>query len=303
MVENFEPLTTEMNETLVGRGLAIPKETLKMTFLPELYVTILYTLGKALSNKDDEDPQGSNSGHLRQALVISALSTYAKVNKAMGATFLVYFLVITDMLSNASIVEMSLGKQKKGEEQMIKRLTASQCYDFGVLTNLDKITTMNYYQKCLKYCIIVAGHSQDGTEYGLIPMGQDMYGKLLELAEGESKAGNPPTRLAEYYITAGEFKFMTEELEEAAEMFWKAYKVELKREEYHPRMEEALSGLVDVHIAQNELRRARVCARRLLQLAREHWPERVTAAEEVLAKICCTIQEGEKSDCMKVTTV
>eukprot|EP00058_Branchiostoma_floridae_P003343 XP_002588831.1 hypothetical protein BRAFLDRAFT_89735 [Branchiostoma floridae] len=313
MVENFEPLTVEMYETLVGTDLAIPTETLKMTFLPELYVTILYTLGKALPNKDDEDPQGSNSGHLRQALVISALSTCAKVNKAMGAMFLVYFLVMTDILGNASIVKLrgeqnSLDKQKQDMNQMIKGLTTSQCYDFGVLANLGNIIVMNYCANLMKYCTIVA---ENAEEVDLIPMGQRMYGKMLELVGIESKAGNTPTKLTEYYITAGEFKFMTEELEEAAEMFRKAYRVELKREEYHPSIGDALLDLIYVHIKQNELRRARVCTRRLLQLAQDHWPESVTAAEGVLKGVCCKIvfrapkrnQEEDKSNSIKVNAV
>ncbi|XP_019614005.1 PREDICTED: uncharacterized protein LOC109461966 [Branchiostoma belcheri] len=48
MVGNFEPLTKEMYNMLVKSDLAIPVEKLKRIFLPELYISILFTLSKAI---------------------------------------------------------------------------------------------------------------------------------------------------------------------------------------------------------------------------------------------------------------
>ncbi|XP_019614058.1 PREDICTED: uncharacterized protein LOC109462013 [Branchiostoma belcheri] len=112
---------------------------------------------------------------------------------------------------------------------------------------------------------------------------------MLDLVESESQAGNPPHKRAEYYTTAGLFSAEVGELEKAAEMFWKAYRVELKREEYHPRMADALSGLTQVRMKQSKLRNARVCIRRLLQLAKHRWPERVLDAEVALRMVRCRI--------------
>ncbi|XP_066295264.1 uncharacterized protein [Branchiostoma lanceolatum] len=305
MVKNVEPLTTEMYTKLADRNLAVPMETLKKTFLPELYMSINFVR---------ESPIAAEmflyfltkSGHGIRAYTY----TYLQVCESPYRWQLFSAVLNEEMPSH---VMLNLESIERLCTILLSIKLRVKFYDFGLLrsSGADIFAKLSLYENLVKCYELMAKCAEEEKKSYLTAEGCWECGKMLRLVESECKAGNPPLRRAACYIVAGQFKMAVGGLEEAAEMFRVAYRVELKREEYHPRLREALEGLIDVHIAQNELGRARVCARRLLELTLDYWPDKATTAKEKLGKVCCKIvfrsqkQKAEVTSAVyeKVTTV
>ncbi|XP_066280301.1 uncharacterized protein [Branchiostoma lanceolatum] len=298
VVKTYDSLTLEMYHKLADNKLAMPVETLKEVFLPELYISTIYTLGRTIFYLSRYPPGSDRRAPFIRDLQV-AYYLCEEVTQATGCTLLHTFLSKAEGLN-----KLLLEVQGKAKEQVMPDLQkaedyyktmlgdTTEYYEFGLLKRVgpDVHTKLRCHEKLVKCYRAMFLNAEEEKKTGFVKKGQAECDRMLKLAEDEIRAGNlnPPQRLAAYYITAGQFMMddgTPELLDKAGEMFKKGYKVELKKKTYHPCMESALKGLIEVHMAKKELPRALVCARHLLQLSVDHWPDKRSAVEDKLAQI------------------
>ncbi|XP_019631039.1 PREDICTED: uncharacterized protein LOC109474980 isoform X1 [Branchiostoma belcheri] len=298
VVKTYDSLTPQMYQKLADNKLAMPVETLREVFLPELYISTIYTLGRTIFYLSDQYPPGSDrrAPFIRDMQVAYYLCE--EVTNATGCSLLHTFLSKAEGLN-----KLLLEVEGKAKEQVMPDLQRAEgfyktmlgdrteYYEFGLLKRVgpDVHTKLRCHEKLVK-CYRAMFMNAEEKKNGFIKKGQEECDRMLKLAEDEIRAGNlnPPQRLSAYYITAGQFMMddgKPELLEKAGEMFKKGYRVELKKKTYHPCMEAALKGLIQVYTAKKQLPRALVCARHLLKLSDDHWPDKKSAVQEKLAHI------------------
>ncbi|XP_035693311.1 uncharacterized protein LOC118427569 isoform X1 [Branchiostoma floridae] len=298
MVKSYDSLTLEMYQKLADNRLALPVETLKDVFLPELYISTIYTLGRTIFYLSEYPPGSERRAPFIRDLQV-AYYLCEEVAKATSCTLLHTFLSKAEGLN-----KLLLEVEGKAKEQVIPDLQEAEdyyrkmlgdkteYYEFGLLKRVgpDVHTNIRCHEKLVKCYRAMLLNAEEEKKNAFIKKGQAECDRMLKLVEDEIHAGNlnPPQRLAAYYITAGQFMMddgKPELLDKAEEMFKKGYKVELKKKTYHPLMESALKGLIEVYMAKKELPRALVCGRHLLQLSVDHWPDKRSAVEDKLVKI------------------
>ncbi|CAH1253005.1 Hypp1060 [Branchiostoma lanceolatum] len=264
-VRNKEPLTKSQYEKMVADGIAIPIEQMKEVYLPELYASISYSLGRCffyMKEKYAKDPAEKDD------LIRSMQHAYHvcdQIKKHTGMSVLHKYLSETNALLYLRLEESdkSRDEQRRDIKYAIERYSefvegGGEFFEFGVL----KKSGPDSYRKMID-------HAEKQVQ-------KDAYGKIVER----------PERLAVFYNTAGRCFAAdgdSKNLEEALGWFQKAYDLEKEKGKEDYPLSDALFGLAEGLVRRNhgdDLEKAEGFVSELLELYNRKWPKKKDEIEK-----------------------
>ncbi|XP_066272242.1 uncharacterized protein [Branchiostoma lanceolatum] len=301
-VRNKEPLTKGQYEKMVADGIAIPIERMKEVYLPELYASISYSLGRCffyMKDKYADDPAGKDS------LVRSMQLAYHvcdQIKKHAGISVLHQYLSETNALLYLRLEEdgKSPDELRRDIKYAVKRYSefvegGGEYFEFGVLkkSGQDSYSLMMCQRQLVK-CFNALLKLADSEEERLacIEQAQIECRKMIDHAEKQvqkdayGKIVERPERLAVFYNTAGRFfsdDGDSKKLEEALDWFQQAYELEKEKEKEDYPLSDALFGLAEGLVRRNhgdDLEKAEEYVGELLELYNRKWPNKKVEIEK-----------------------
>ncbi|XP_019614518.1 PREDICTED: uncharacterized protein LOC109462412 [Branchiostoma belcheri] len=309
-VMNKEPLTQAQYRKMVEDGIAIDVERMKEVYLPELYASINYSLGRCffyMKEKYANDPAGKDS------LIRSMQLAYYvcdQIKKNTGISVLHKYLSETNALLYLRLEEEGKSPDDLRRDIKYARKRYSEFvegrgeyFEFGILKKFGQdsyslMVCQRQLIKCFNSLIKLSESEQERLAYfekaqtecrNMImhaekQIATDTYGKIVER----------PERLAVFYNTAGkcfaddgDFK----KLEEALDWFQKAYDLETERGKEDYPLSDALLGLAEGLVRRNhgdDLEKAEGYVGQLLELYNRKWPgkkDQIKKAQEIQVQI------------------
>ncbi|XP_035667062.1 uncharacterized protein LOC118409824 isoform X2 [Branchiostoma floridae] len=309
-VRDKEPLTAGQYQKMVEGGIAIPIERMKEVYLPELYASINYSLGRCffyMKEKYAADPVGKD-GLIKNMRL--AFHVCKQIKNHAGISVLHKFLSETNALLYLRLEEggKSPDDLRRDIEHAIQRYSEfvegrGEYFEFGVLkkSGQDSYGLMMCHRQLVKcFNMLINLADSEGERLACIEKAQKECEKMIKHAENQvqkddyGKIVERPERLAVFYNTAG--RFLADDgdsmkLDEALDMFQKAYDLETEREKEDYPLSDALFGLAEGLVRRkqgDDLEKAGRYVGELLELYNRKWPDKrveIERAKNIRAQI------------------
>ncbi|XP_066263559.1 uncharacterized protein [Branchiostoma lanceolatum] len=309
-VRNKDPLTPVQYQEMVENGTAIPIERMKEVYLPELYASISYFLGRCffyMKEKYADDPEGKDNLIRNMQL---AYYMCDQIKKHSGIPVMHKYLSETNALLYLRLEEegKSPDELRRDVKYAIKRYSelvegGGDYFEFGILkkSGQDSYNLMMCHRQLVKcYNALLKLADSEEERMACIEQAQIQCWKMIEHAEKQvqrdayGKIVERPERLAVFYNTAGRFfadDSNSAKLDEALDWFRKAYDLEKEKAKEDYPLSDALFGLAEVLVRRNhddDLERAEGYIRELLELYNRKWPNKkaeIETAKKIQAQI------------------
>ncbi|CAH1249709.1 Hypp8668 [Branchiostoma lanceolatum] len=309
-VRNKEPLTPVQYQEMVENGIAIPIERMKEVYLPELYASISYSLGRCffyMKEKYADDPEGKHNLIRNMQLAyymcdqIKKHSGIPVMHKYLSQTYALLYLRLEEEGKSPDELRRDVKYAIKRYSELVEG--GGDYFEFGILkkSGQDSYNLMMCHRQLVKcYNALLKLADSEEERMACIEQAQIQCWKMIEHAEKQvqrdayGKIVERPERLAVFYNTAGRFfadDSNSAKLDEALDWFRKAYDLEKEKAKEDYPLSDALFGLAEVLVRRNhddDLERAEGYIRELLELYNRKWPNKkaeIETAKKIQAQI------------------
>ncbi|XP_066271619.1 uncharacterized protein [Branchiostoma lanceolatum] len=297
-----QPLSPAQLDLLVRHGLVLPLDRLKEIYLPELHVSINYSLGRCYfytKEKYRTDPEGKRD--LVKCMEL-AYSLAKEIQRRTGVAVIHQYLTERNALLYLRLEEEGKDAKQLNEDILYARERYSvllkdqeDYFEFGMLKKSGReLYSMTICHRQLVRCYnqLIKLADTDDEKAGYFEQAQQHCREMIQYAEGEiqrdeqGKVTDQLERLANFYNTAGRFLAADQNpthLDEALEWYRKAYQLEKGQGRVDYPLSDALFGLTEGLIRRGDFSKAQVFATELLAVYKANWPEKTRDIEKAKA--------------------
>ncbi|CAH1253010.1 Hypp1062 [Branchiostoma lanceolatum] len=300
-----QPLSPAQLDLLVRHGLVLPLGRLKEIYLSELHVSINYSLGRCYfytKEKFRTDPEGKRD--LVKCMEM-AYSLAKEIQRRTGVAVIHQYLTERNALLYLRLEEEGKDTKHLKEDILYARERYSvllqdqeDYFEFGMLKKSGReLYSMTICHRQLVRCYnqLIELADTDDEKAGYFEQAQQHCREMIQYAEGEirrdeqGKVTDQLERLANFYNTAGCFLAADNNpthLDEALEVYRKAYQLEKGQGRVDYPLSDALFGLTEGLIRrghEGDFSKAQVFATELLSVYKANWPEKTRDIEKAKA--------------------